>query len=88
MMHRRVGLERFSRTFAVVLRVTLASAVAALAAFGAWYGLDGLLGRELLAQVVSLGCAFAVGGLAYLALGRVLGLRELEALLLLRAQRD
>jgi putative peptidoglycan lipid II flippase len=88
MMRRRVGLEHVARTFAVVLRVTVASAVAAAAAFGTWYGLDDLLGRELLAQVVSLGCAFAVGGLAYLALGRVLGLRELEALLLLRAQRD
>ncbi len=86
MMRRRVGLEHVSRTLAVVLRVALASVVAAAAAFGTWYGLDDVLGRELLAQVVSLGSAFVVGGLAYLGLARVLGLRELEALLLLRQQ--
>jgi putative peptidoglycan lipid II flippase len=88
MMRRRIGLAHLARTFAVVLRVVVASAAAAAAAFGVWYGLDDLLGRELVAQIVSLGCAFAVGGLLYFGLGRSLGLRELEALLLLRARRD
>jgi predicted membrane protein len=87
-MRRRVGLAHLARTFAVVLRVVLASAVAAAAAFGAWYALDDALGRGLVAQLVSLGSAFAVGGLVYIGLGRALGLRELEALLLLRARRD
>ena len=88
MMRRRIGLAHLSRTFAVVLRVLLAGAVAAVMAFVAWYALDQALGRGFVAQIVSLGTAFAVGGLLYLGLGRSLGLRELEALLLLRARRD
>jgi putative peptidoglycan lipid II flippase len=87
MMRRRVGLEHVARTLAVVLRILVASAVAAALAFGVWYGLDELLGRRLLAQVISLGAGFAVGGLVYLGISRALGLRELEALLLLRARR-
>jgi hypothetical protein len=46
------------------------------------------VGRGLAGQIVSLGVAFAVGALVYLGLARALGLRELEALLLLRARRE
>jgi len=88
MMRRRVGLEHVERTLGVVARVSIAGAVAAGLAFAAWYGLDAALGEGLLAQLVSLGAGFAVAGLVYIGLARVLGLRELEALLLLRAQRD
>jgi putative peptidoglycan lipid II flippase len=88
MMRRRIGLEHVRRTLGVVARVAVAGAVAAGLAFAAWYGLDRVLGEGLLAQVLSLEAAFAVGGLAYVALARALGLRELEALLLLRARRD
>jgi putative peptidoglycan lipid II flippase len=88
MMRRRVGLEHVRRTLGVVARVAVAGALAAGLAFAAWYGLDRLLGDGLLAQVLALGAAFAVGGLAYVALGRAFGLRELETLLLLRARRD
>ena len=42
-----------------------------------WAGLDSLLGRSLIAQVISVGTALAVGGAAYLAL--MLGLRIPEA---------
>jgi putative peptidoglycan lipid II flippase len=86
MMRRRIGLEHVGRTLAVVGRVAAAGAVAAGAAFAVWYGLDELVGRGLAGQVVSLGAAFAVGALVYLGLARALGLRELEALLLLRAR--
>jgi putative peptidoglycan lipid II flippase len=88
MLRRRIGLRHLGRTLEVVLRVLAASVLAAGAAFGAWYALDAWLGRELVAQVVSLGCAFLAGGLVYLATARALGLRELEALLLLRTSRD
>jgi putative peptidoglycan lipid II flippase len=88
MMRRRVGLEHVSRTAGAVLRVLAASALAAAAAFGVWYVLDAWLGRGLLAQIVSLGCAFAAGGLVYIGSARLLGLRELEALLLLRSPRE
>jgi peptidoglycan biosynthesis protein MviN/MurJ (putative lipid II flippase) len=88
MMRRRVGLEHVERTLGVVARVSIAGAVAAGLAYAVWYGLDVALGEGLLAQLVSLGAGFAVAGLVYIGLARVLGLRELEALLLLRAQRD
>jgi putative peptidoglycan lipid II flippase len=86
MMRRRVGLEHVGRTVAVVLRVTVCSVVAAGLAFAVWYGADALLGEGLVAQLLSLGAGLAVGGVAYVAAARALGLRELEALLLLRAR--
>ena len=46
--------------------------------------LDELLGRELWAQIVSLGSGLAAGGLVYLGAARLLGVRELEALRALR----
>jgi putative peptidoglycan lipid II flippase len=88
MMRRRVGLEHVGRTLVVVVRVTVCSALAAGLAFGTWYGLDAALGDGLVGQLVSLGVALAVGGAVYLGAARVLGLRELEALLLLRSRRD
>jgi putative peptidoglycan lipid II flippase len=88
MMHRRVGLEHVRRTLVVVVRVTVGSVVAAGLAFGVWYGLDAVLGEGLGAQLVSLGAAFVVGGSVYVGAARILGLRELETLLLLRARRE
>jgi putative peptidoglycan lipid II flippase len=86
MMRRRVGFEHVGRTAAVVVRVTACSALAAGLAFAVWYGIDALTGEGVVAQVISLGAAFVVGGLAYVGSARALGLRELEALLLLRAR--
>jgi putative peptidoglycan lipid II flippase len=88
MMRRRVGLEHVGRTLMVVLRVTVCAAVAAGLSYATWYGTDALLGEGIVAQLLSLGAGFAVAGLAYVGAARVLGLRELEALLLLRAARD
>jgi putative peptidoglycan lipid II flippase len=88
MMRRHLGLEHVGRTIAVVLRVLAASLVAAGAAYLVWYALDAWLGRALWAEVVSVGGALVAAGLAYLAAARALGLRELEALLLLRARRE
>jgi putative peptidoglycan lipid II flippase len=88
MMRRRLGLEHVGRTVGVVARVVVAGALAAAAAFAAWYALDAWLGESLLAQLVSLGAGFAAGGAVYLGSARALGLRELETLLLLRAQRS
>ena len=88
MMRRRVGLEHVGRTLGVVARVTGASAVAAGLAYATWYLVDAAVGDGFLAQAVSLAAAFAVAGLVYVGLARALGLRELEALLLLRARRE
>ena len=87
MMRQRVGLDHVGRTLRVVARVVVAAVLAAAAAFGVWYGLHSWLGESVIAQLISLGAGFVAGGLVYVGAGRVLGLRELEALLLLRAQR-
>jgi putative peptidoglycan lipid II flippase len=57
--------------------MVLGAAVLAGVAYGVWWGLDDLLGRSLLAQVVSVGTALVAGGAAYA--GVVLGLRIPEA---------
>ena len=88
MMRQRLGLEHVGRTVGVVARVAVAGVLAAAAAVAVWYGLDAWLGSSLLAQVVSLGAGFAAGAAIYLGSARALGLRELETLLLLRAQRS
>jgi putative peptidoglycan lipid II flippase len=66
------------------LRAILASAASAAAAFGVWYALDEQLGRSLGAQVGSLGTALAVSVGVFLIAARILGMRELDALLSLR----
>ncbi|MDQ3671341.1 MAG: murein biosynthesis integral membrane protein MurJ [Actinomycetota bacterium] len=87
MMRRRLGLEHVGRTLAVVGRIVVAATAGAGVALGAWYILDDWLGRSTLAQIVSLGTALVAAGLIYAGVARALGIRELEALLLLRARR-
>ncbi len=88
MMRRRLGLQHVARTTGVVIRIVVASAAAAAAAFLVWYGLDAALGRELWAQIVSVAAGLGAAGLGYVAAARVLGIRELNTLLLLRARRQ
>jgi len=88
MMRRRVGLEPVAHTAVVVGRIVVASAIAAGAAFAVWYGLDEWLGRGTAAQLVSVGAALLTAGLVYAGAARALRIRELEALLLLRARRE
>jgi putative peptidoglycan lipid II flippase len=85
MMRRRVGLEHVGRTLGVVARIVAAGAVAAGLAYGAWYAVDAAVGDGPVGQILALGAGFAAAGLVYIGLARALGLRELEALLLLRA---
>ena len=84
-MRRRPGLASPRLVAGSVARILVASGIAAGAAFGAWWLLDDVLGRSLLAQVVSLGAGLAVGGAVYLAAARLLVVRELEALRALRS---
>ena len=83
-MRRSPGLAAPRLVARSVARILLASALAGAAAFGVWWLLDDLVGRELWAQIVSLGTALAAGVAVYLAAARVLGVRELEALRALR----
>ena len=55
----------------------LGAAILGGVTYGVWYGLDELLGRSLIAQIVSVGTALVAGGAAYA--GVVLGLRIPEA---------
>jgi len=65
------------RTLLAALRMTAASALLGAVAYGVWRGLDELLGRALLAQIVSVGAALVAGTAVYVAV--VLAMRIPEA---------
>jgi putative peptidoglycan lipid II flippase len=77
---RRVGRIEGRRTLDAYVQITVASAAAAGAAFGVWYGLDEALGRSLGAQVVSVTGGILAAGAVFLAAARMLRVRELDAL--------
>jgi putative peptidoglycan lipid II flippase len=79
----RIELGETIRTFALV---TASSAALGAASYPVWRGLDAAVGRSFGGQVVSLGSALAVGALVYLVSCRLLRVRELDALLSLRAR--
>jgi putative peptidoglycan lipid II flippase len=83
-LRRRVGQIDFQAIARSLTLVTVASAVLAGVGYGVWRALDEALGRDFGGQAVSLGAALLAGGLAYLVSCRLLGVRELEALLTLR----
>jgi len=87
LLRRRFGRLELGDTGRTLLLVTAASTVLAGVAFGAWYGLDDLLGRSGGAQLLSLGVALSAGFAAYVFSCRLLGVRELDALLSLRGGR-
>jgi putative peptidoglycan lipid II flippase len=86
LLRRRLERLALRRTVRTLVLVTIASAALAAAAYGVWRGLDEALGRSLGAQIVSLGGGLAAGVGAYLISCRLLGVRELEALLSLRTR--
>jgi len=72
-----------------VARMLAAAAVLAAFAYGAWYGLDELLGRSLIAQVVTVGAGIATGVVVYAAAVWVLRVPEARQVLhLVRARRS
>jgi putative peptidoglycan lipid II flippase len=86
LLRRRTGGLEIGETAHASWLILLAAAVLAGVSYGVWYGLDQALGRSLGAQIVSLGTALVVGGAAYLISCRLLGVRELAALLSLRSR--
>jgi putative peptidoglycan lipid II flippase len=84
--HELGGLE-LGRLFGASVRITAASAALAGAGYGVWYLLDQQLGRDLAAQIVSLGAGLVVGGLVYLAVARLLRIAELEQIMRLLRRR-
>lgn len=75
-LRNRLGGIEGSATASAALRMLAASAALAGAAYVTWYGLDGLLGRALPAQVVAVGLAIGAGVLVYVAIVWVLRVPE------------
>jgi putative peptidoglycan lipid II flippase len=86
LLRRRLGRLDFRETSGALLRIVIASIVLAAVCYGVWEPLDDALGRSFGAQVISLGAALVAGLAAYLISCRLLGVRELDALLSLRAR--
>jgi putative peptidoglycan lipid II flippase len=87
LLRRRLGRIEFGESARAFLKITAASAALGAAAYGAWRGLDEELGRSLAGQCVSLGVALLVAVAVYGISCRLLGVRELRALLSLRSSR-
>jgi len=84
------GLEA-GRTLKAALLMLAAAGLLAAVTYGAWYGLDELVGRSLPAQLISVGGALALGGLAYAAVVLRSGLpeaRQIRELFARRLSRD
>jgi putative peptidoglycan lipid II flippase len=84
LLRRRLERIEFARTTDATVRIVAAALLLAAVSYGVWRGLDAALGRALWAQLVSVGSAFAAGTVTYLVFCRLLGVRELNALLALR----
>jgi putative peptidoglycan lipid II flippase len=56
-----------ARTLRAAAGMLAAAVLLGAVAYGAWYGLDELLGRSLPAQLISVGVALALGGAVYAA---------------------
>ncbi|MEI7761205.1 MAG: murein biosynthesis integral membrane protein MurJ [Thermoleophilia bacterium] len=79
-LRQRIGGLGLARVAGAVTRVVLASVVLGAVAFGVWHALDRALGRSVVAQIVSLVVALALGGAVYLGSCRLLRVRELDVL--------
>ncbi|MGI8779333.1 MAG: murein biosynthesis integral membrane protein MurJ, partial [Solirubrobacteraceae bacterium] len=80
------GLE-VARTLGAMALMLAAAALLAAVAYGSWYGLDRVLGNSLPAQLLAVGAALALGGLAYAAVLLRSGLPEARQILDLFARR-
>jgi putative peptidoglycan lipid II flippase len=76
-LRRRLGGIELGTTLRAVAKILVAAALLGLVAWAVWKGLDSLLGRARLAQVVSVGGGLLAGTLVYAA--AVLALRITEA---------
>jgi putative peptidoglycan lipid II flippase len=78
---RRLGRIEFGETARAITLIAVASAALAVVAYPVWHVLDSALGRSLGGQLVSLGTALLASFAVYLISCRLLGVRELDALL-------
>jgi putative peptidoglycan lipid II flippase len=84
LMRRRLGRLGGRAIVDSVVRILVASAALAGAAYGTWYGIDNALGRSFGAQFFAVVSALLAGVAAYLIVCKALKVRELGALLALR----
>jgi putative peptidoglycan lipid II flippase len=86
LLRRRIARVDFAETARAVVRIVAAAAVLAATTYPVWFALDGVLGRGFGGQLVAVGAALTVGLATYLISCRLLGVRELDTLLSLRAR--
>jgi putative peptidoglycan lipid II flippase len=86
-LRRGLGGLELARTLKAMAVMAAASVLLGGIAYGAWHGLDGLLGRSLPAQLVSVGVALGLGGLAYAAVMLRSGMPEAREISNLLARR-
>ncbi|MDP9283896.1 MAG: murein biosynthesis integral membrane protein MurJ [Actinomycetota bacterium] len=86
LLRRRLGRIGFGEIAASFVRIVGAAAVAGGIAFAVWKVLDDLVGRSLGGQLLSLVPALTAATVAYLAAGKLLRVREMQALLSLRSR--
>ena len=87
LLRRRLGRIEVHETGRATMLIVIASAAFAGVAYGVWRLVDEAAGRSFGGQVASLGSAFLAGFAIYLISCRLLGVRELQALLSLRSRR-
>jgi putative peptidoglycan lipid II flippase len=86
LLRRRLGRMEVHETGRATALIVIASAAFAGVAYGVWRLVDEAAGRSFGGQVASLGSAFLAGFAIYLISCRLLGVRELQALLSLRTR--
>ena len=77
LLRRALGGFETRETLVAVAKMLVGAGVLAAVTYGVWYGLDALLGDALIAQIVSVFTALALGSVVYT--GVVLGLQIPEA---------
>jgi putative peptidoglycan lipid II flippase len=77
-LRREFGGLEFGRLFSTTVRITIAAAVLAGVSWVVWHLLDSALGTGLAGQIIALGSGLGAGGLAYLAVAKLLRIAELE----------
>ena len=86
LLRRRLGEVEDRATARSASLVVAAAIPLAAVSYAAWWALDDLLGRSFAGQLVAVSTALLAGGAVYAFFARLLGIRELDALLSLRAR--
>ena len=90
-LRRRIGGLELLTTLRATSKIVAASAVLGGIAYASWYALDQALGTSLLAQIVAVGTALALGSAAYAALvlaARIPEAQQIRALFTRRLRRS